>query len=128
MASLDFEENKNQSQLGKLGTGDKNTTRIRCERCNSLIISPGNATYATKEIFLPHMKKKSDTQKADDGETLNEFWLVDNMFTFDNVGFSKNVGTYKFLICADCEVGPIGWHDTTHAAEFYVALDRVAHQ
>ena len=49
MASLDFEENKNQSQLGKLGTGDKNTTRIRCERCNSLIISPGNATYATKE-------------------------------------------------------------------------------
>ena len=31
------------------------------------------------------------------------------MFDFDNVGFSKTVDDCKFLTCADCEIGPIGY-------------------
>ena len=79
-------------------------------------------------MFLPHMKKKSANQAPDDGETLSEVWLVGDMFTFENVGFSNTVGTTKFLICAECEVGPIGWHDTNDAKAFYVALDRVKNE
>ena len=32
------------------------------------------------------------------------------MFHFENAGFSNTVGEYKYLTCADCEMGPIGWH------------------
>src|SRR5688572_3717200 len=82
------------------------------------------------QIFLPFMRKKSEKcttgeAPAEDGETLNEHWLVSDMFTFENVGFSNTVGTVKYLICADCEIGPIGWHDVNIKNEFYIALGRV---
>ena len=35
------------------------------------------------------------------------------MFDFDNVGFSRTVEDgVKYLVCADCEMGPIGYHNT----------------
>ena len=73
------------------------------------------------------MHKKSEGQLPEDGEELDNFWTVSDMFTFENVGFSKNVGTIKYLICADCEVGPLGWHNITDKTSFLVALDRVKH-
>ena len=79
-------------------------------------------------MFLPHMKKKSENQSPTDGEMLKNFWLVDDMFTFENVGFSNTVGTTKFLICADCEIGPIGWQDINNLKAIYVAVDRVRHE
>ena len=60
------------------------------------------------------------------GDTLTQFWLVADMFHFENVGFSKTVdGRTKYLICADCERGPIGWHDLDNRTEFLVAAERV---
>ncbi|KAK2156342.1 hypothetical protein LSH36_216g07073 [Paralvinella palmiformis] len=55
-------------------------------------------------IFLPHMKKKCEDQKPEDGECYTSHWVVDNMYKFENIGFSNTVGTIKYLICADCEV------------------------
>lgn len=80
------------------------------------------------QIFLPHMKKKSEQQKATDGEKLSEHWVVSDMMTFENVGFTNTVGTAKYLICADCEVGPVGWHDVTDKTKYFIALDRVQHK
>ena len=71
------------------------------------------------------MKKKSDSSSAMDGETLTDYWVVDDMFTFENLGFSNTVGGIKYLICADCEVGPIGWHDTTDKTAYYISTTRV---
>lgn len=48
------------------------------------------------------------------------------MFHFENVGFSKPVGNVKYLVCADCEMGPIGWH-YTDSKLCYVADQRVKH-
>ena len=73
------------------------------------------------------MKKKSEDQRPEDGETLYDFWLVNGMFTFENVGFSNTVGNLKYLVCADCEVGPIGIQDTNEPDAMYVALERVKH-
>lgn len=73
------------------------------------------------------MHKKNDKQKPEDGETLQDHWVVNDMFMFENVGFSNTVGTIKYLICADCEIGPIGFHDTQTKNEFYIAFDRVKH-
>ncbi|NWV82740.1 MSS4 factor, partial [Dasyornis broadbenti] len=62
------------------------------------------------------------------GDVLWEHWLVRDMFSFENVGFTRDVGNVKFLVCADCEAGPIGWHCLDDKDSFYVALERVAHE
>ena len=76
---------------------------------------------------MPNMTGKFKIGTDPSGETLTDFWRVSDMYHFENVGFSKNVGsgTLKYLLCADCEIGPIGWHDTATKDEFYVAAKRV---
>ncbi|XP_796474.3 guanine nucleotide exchange factor MSS4 [Strongylocentrotus purpuratus] len=123
--SGEAEPTRDMTELIKDG---KNAKSIVCERCNSKILLPGVAEFVTKEIFLPHMKKKSEQQKATDGENLSEHWVVSDMMTFENVGFTNTVGTAKYLICADCEVGPVGWHDVTDKTKYFIALDRVQHK
>ncbi|XP_046549475.1 guanine nucleotide exchange factor MSS4-like [Haliotis rubra] len=115
------------SNKGDLIENGKNKTKICCKRCPSLVLSPNQATLTEKEFFLPYMYKKKVESQPHDGETLTDYWLVEDMFTFDNVGFSNTVGSIKYLICADCEIGPIGWHDLTNKKAFYIAVDRVQH-
>jgi hypothetical protein len=67
-------------------------------------------------------------EQVAEGETLGDFWLLDDMFKFENVGFTHTVGNIKYLACADCEIGPIGLHDVNKRTEFYVALERVTHE
>ncbi|MEE6524286.1 hypothetical protein FKM82_023665 [Ascaphus truei] len=82
------------------------------------------------QLNLPSMRKKSSLAEGShpEGELLVDHWLVHDMFTFENVGFTKDVGSVKFLVCADCEVGPIGWHSLEEKTSFYVALERVNHE
>lgn len=51
--------------------------------------------------------------------------------TFENVGFSRNVQrregeekATKFLICADCDLGPLGW-SVEGSQEAWVGVERV---
>ena len=82
-----------------------------------------------QQLFLPFMQKKEDfTSENQEGETLKSHWLVPDMFAFENVGFSMTVESIKYLACADCERGPIGWHDITDKTRFYIALERVEHK
>ncbi|KAH3769153.1 hypothetical protein DPMN_170401 [Dreissena polymorpha] len=106
---------------------NSNKRKIVCERCSSVVLLSHQAKYHKTEMFLPHMKKKSEASNPSDGETLQDFWLVDDMFTFENVGFSNTVDNIKFLICADCEIGPIGYHDTRNNKEYLIAHDRVSY-
>lgn len=49
------------------------------------------------------------------------------MLDFDNVGFTHASEGVKYLVCADCEVGPVGYlslESQTH----YIALSRVCHE
>ncbi|XP_002737952.1 guanine nucleotide exchange factor MSS4-like isoform X1 [Saccoglossus kowalevskii] len=121
----DGEEDKSLQDL--LNAEGKNIKSLVCQRCQCKVLRPNLGQHVQKELFLPHMKKKSEQQGAMDGETLKEFWVVDDMYTFENVGFTNTVNDIKYLICADCEVGPIGWHDLSKKKEFYIALDRVHH-
>ncbi|XP_037535568.1 guanine nucleotide exchange factor MSS4 [Nematolebias whitei] len=108
----------------------KNTKSVLCQRCGSKVLCPAMAVLTDKELFLPSMRKKSSpsaTEGSVDGDTLTSHWLVDDMLTFENVGFTNDVGRIKYLICADCEIGPIGWHCLDDKKKFYVALDRVNH-
>lgn len=57
-------------------------------------------------------------------ETITDYWLVEDMYTFENVGVSKTVNNVRYLACADCERGPIGWQDLD-SNKSYIALSRV---
>lgn len=57
-------------------------------------------------------------------ESLYKFIEVDDIFTFENMGFSKDVADAKYLACADCEMGPLGYHDLD-TKKSYLSVDRV---
>ncbi|CAD5116314.1 DgyrCDS5218 [Dimorphilus gyrociliatus] len=107
----------------------KNLKSIRCSTCKSLILNKDTASLVKRETFLPYPQQKKN-QKAEEaeGETVNSFWHVQDMYTFENVGFCKTIGTVKFLMCADCEIGPVGVCDTRGPRDFFVSTDRIAHE
>lgn len=73
------------------------------------------------------MHQKNTVSVADlEIETIKHYWKADDMFTFENIGFSNTVHDTKYLICADCEMGPVGYFDIT-TKKCYVALKRVKH-
>ncbi|KAM6928284.1 guanine nucleotide exchange factor MSS4 [Xenentodon cancila] len=125
------QESKEATDRSELVSEDgKNRKSVLCQRCGSKVLCPGTAVFADKELFLPSMRKKSGlstTEASVDGDTLSSHWLVDDMYTFENVGFTNDVGRIKYLICADCEIGPIGWHSLDDKKSFYIALERVNH-
>ncbi|KAM9859567.1 guanine nucleotide exchange factor MSS4 isoform 1-T2 [Aulostomus maculatus] len=124
----DNQEPKDKAEL--VSEDGKNRKSVLCQRCGSKVLCPGMAIFAEKELVLPSMRKKSGLSAAEgsvDSDTLTAHWLVDDVYTFENVGFTKDVGRIKYLICADCEIGPIGWHCLDDKKSFYVAVERVNH-
>jgi len=87
-------------------------------------LKPGVGTCENTEFQLPHMQKKS--VETDETELITKCWAVKDMFQFENVGFSNTIGNFKYLTCADCEMGPIGWHSLETKIN-YVADQRVKH-
>ncbi|KAM7352914.1 RAB interacting factor STRAT [Cochliomyia hominivorax] len=108
-------------------SNNKNKQNVRCRYCNSLILKDQQGLYEKSQFDLPlmHQKNTKDVHSIET-ESLEDFWLVDDMFTFENVGFSNTVDQRKFLICADCDMGPVGYHDL-NTKKCYIALKRVKH-
>ncbi|OQV21369.1 hypothetical protein BV898_04578 [Hypsibius exemplaris] len=128
----------------------KNGKSLVCTRCGSKVLLAESATHIRKKVFLPLMTFKAavaavksvveESDRVSDvldnsdalhvlpdvpGEVLHDFWLVSDMYTFENVGVSHTVGGLKYLTCADCEIGPIGFQDLQQKEEFLVAWNRV---
>lgn len=77
---------------------------------------------------MPSMVEKHKIGSEPQGDQLTSQWLVEDMFHFENVGFTKTVnGGEKYLICADCEIGPIGWTDVRNNKEYYISAERVCY-
>uniref|UniRef100_A0A1B0CZD7 Guanine nucleotide exchange factor n=1 Tax=Phlebotomus papatasi TaxID=29031 RepID=A0A1B0CZD7_PHLPP len=105
----------------------KNKRKVECMYCNSTILKSHSAQYTNQQYALPLMRQKNATSPEEaETEELDEFWEVDDMFTFENIGVSHTVKNTKFLVCADCETGPVGYHNIT-SKKSYVALSRVKH-
>lgn len=61
-----------------------------------------------------------------DCEQITDCWMVEDINCFENIGVSRTVASVKYLACADCERGPVGWHDLL-TYKSYIALSRVRH-
>ncbi|EDW11477.2 guanine nucleotide exchange factor MSS4 homolog [Drosophila mojavensis] len=106
---------------------EKNRTNVRCQFCNSLMLKAREASYCEQEVNVPLMVQKKDSKSDSlNTETLHHFWLVEDMMTFENIGFSHTVDGRKFLVCADCERGPVGYHELS-TKRCYLSLKRVVH-
>lgn len=127
--------------------GDRNTQTIICSFCDDIILRPQTAILTNKPTLLPQMTaNKSASNDASEPnrlsingtdlpcDSVDNFWLVSDMFTFENVGFSNTVNNQtKYLVCANCERGPIGFSPINPSTrqlekEFYVAIDRIKYK
>ncbi|XP_030748199.1 guanine nucleotide exchange factor MSS4 homolog isoform X2 [Sitophilus oryzae] len=104
----------------------RNKRVIKCKFCSSVILTPSSASFTRLEYKLPHIRQTKGSESDPETEDIIHFWAVEDMMTFYNVGFSNTVGNTKYLTCADCEAGPIGYHDIPSKMS-YVALSRVLH-
>ena len=124
----DHENNSTTDTSDALNQNEKNSQSVTCKHCRSTVLMPDVAIKKRLDHFLPMMlQKKFNNSEELEGENLEEFWMVEDMYHFENVGFSKAVNNIKYLICADCEMGPIGFHDPATPKEFYIALARINH-
>jgi len=110
--------NENNSQLGS-----RNPKLISCRVCGCKVLLPNKAELIERPLFL-HFDKQSSGQT---GETVTRFWDVRDMYTFENIAFSKTVAekNFKYLTCADCEREVIGIHYLDDPSHFLLAESRV---
>uniref|UniRef100_A0A8B9ST79 RAB interacting factor n=1 Tax=Anas platyrhynchos TaxID=8839 RepID=A0A8B9ST79_ANAPL len=109
----------------------RNLKAVLCQRCGSRVLLPGAATFARRELLLPAMKKKAGggggRQRAAGTWCGSTGWCA-TCSPSRTWASPATWATVKFLVCADCEAGPIGWHCLDDKDSFYVALERVAHE
>ncbi|EMR11023.1 hypothetical protein PNEG_00622 [Pneumocystis murina B123] len=93
-------------------------------KCKSVILLKGMGVlvYRRNRILDNSCKLPSNA--------MSTFWTVSSPFIFENLGFSNDIeGNIKFLICADCDRGPLGYHDpnvlNNGEKEYLLATDRV---
>ncbi|CAG0884469.1 unnamed protein product, partial [Cyprideis torosa] len=101
------------SEASVLTADGKNCVTVKCKHCGSKILPPNFGTWVVLTERIPEPEQKTVTTEV--GETESEefgVWKVENIFHFDNMGFSNAVGNRKYLACADCEMGPVGFMDT----------------
>ncbi|XP_041972526.1 guanine nucleotide exchange factor MSS4 homolog [Aricia agestis] len=99
---------------------------LKCKFCASKILDKKSAKYVVQEVQLPLMLQDSRKEGEVQNETMNEFYHVESMYTFENIGFTHTVNNYKYLSCADCDAGPVGYFDMS-TNQSYVAVSRVEH-
>ncbi|CAF0749643.1 unnamed protein product [Brachionus calyciflorus] len=108
-----------------------NLKKVKCLRCDSFILQPNSGLFTKLEMSLsiPALRQKKSIVTGDsiEYELLQNFWIVNDAFTFENIGFTNTVDNKKYLICADCEIGPLGVQNLDNPNEFYLSIDRVKH-
>ncbi|KAK9239215.1 Mss4-like protein [Lipomyces kononenkoae] len=105
--------------------GDRNIHKLYCpyNNCSSIILSPGMGILR-KRAQIPKSfsdaghEKGQASSEATNAEDDELFWILGDPFDFDNLGFSKSSSAgVKYLACADCDRGPLGYHDSNVVAE-----------
>ncbi|KAI0030083.1 acyl-CoA N-acyltransferase [Vararia minispora EC-137] len=121
--------------------GTVNAFDLLCPRagCGSLILRKGHALLEERESVQmePPANPNPHLAPLPAPPAKTHWWLVaPSPMEFENIGFSRSVGTagasdggkqLKFLICADCDIGPLGWQEVG-GTQFWVAAERVRYR
>ncbi|GAA5918327.1 hypothetical protein JCM5296_005605 [Sporobolomyces johnsonii] len=108
-----------------------NTADLYCPRaeCRCLLLRRGTGKWVRgheSDFALPALPHKiADSPSSSSPSSSQGYWSVPSPLSFENIGFSRNTSlpstsvpsssspaTIKYLTCADCDHGPLGWHDT----------------
>uniref|UniRef100_A0A0R3RLX6 U6 snRNA-associated Sm-like protein LSm3 n=1 Tax=Elaeophora elaphi TaxID=1147741 RepID=A0A0R3RLX6_9BILA len=77
-------------------------------RCNCAILSPNVASFVDAKPFSLPFCRQAKNSTSISTEVINS-WFVERMFDFENIGFTHTRDGVKYLVCANCEDGPVGY-------------------
>ncbi|KAG8700461.1 hypothetical protein FRC09_005948 [Ceratobasidium sp. 395] len=124
-------------------TTQYNTHKLTCPReaCGSLILSRGVGVWhdpTSTSTSTPSHPDIFSTPAPDFPAPLpppdqpSRWWLITpSQMQFENIGFSRAVGGeggIKYLSCAECDLGPLGWCAERGPTEFWVNAGRVGYR
>ncbi|GAA5969239.1 hypothetical protein JCM21900_005014 [Sporobolomyces salmonicolor] len=111
-----------------------NAADLYCPRaeCRCLLLRRGTGKWVRghqNDFELPALPQKITSPPSPSSSASASpsqgYWSVPSPLSFENIGFSRNTSlpstsapsspssaTIKYLTCADCDHGPLGWHDT----------------
>lgn len=113
----------------ELTDSGKNAKKVFCSRCDSVILLSGVGEFSADRSFdVPLMYQKRSEAPVIETEKLSSWWLVRDMFHFENIGFTNPHEGMKFLACADCEIGPVGLVDPNDPKLFLLSTERVEYR
>ncbi|KAI0635145.1 hypothetical protein C8Q77DRAFT_1277872 [Trametes polyzona] len=113
---------------------------LLCPRpgCGSIILKAGVASWverASVQLDSPGQTIPDYLGALPAPPATTQWWLVKpNAMAFENIGFSRAVQAtgpggrkLKFLACAECDLGPLGWCEEG-GSEFWLASNRVGYR
>ncbi|KAG1733881.1 Mss4-like protein [Suillus paluster] len=112
---------------------------LLCPRsgCGSIILKAGVGQWvesASVELDLTKEPLHPDLPALPTPPATVQWWLVTpSMMEFENIGFTRPVRqdvaakSLKLLICAECDLGPLGWCEEG-GSEFWLACSRVGYR
>lgn len=110
--------------------GLTNSKDIYC-KCRTIILKPKHAKLIIPTDSMLELEKNLNLlqymEKSVTELKKGCYWLVDDMYKFEQIGYTKEVDkksaqinqdqvtsdTLRYLVCAECNLGPLGWFDTT---------------
>uniref|UniRef100_A0A7S0LSU6 Mss4-like protein n=1 Tax=Coccolithus braarudii TaxID=221442 RepID=A0A7S0LSU6_9EUKA len=108
-----------------------NAFAMQCRFCGCSVLPKGKVKFVDTQVDLPPLPSKDKKAASIGGgvpmESVSGFWHVKDKFDFDNMGVTRPIeGGLRYIICAECDIGPIGWfRDET---SMHVALERVRYR
>ncbi|GAA5840450.1 hypothetical protein JCM3766R1_000292 [Sporobolomyces carnicolor] len=117
----------------KLLQDGKNKFDLYCPRaeCRCLLIKRGAASWVVRgshenDIELPPLPHRiaAPPPQPTPSSAHHGYWSLSSPLAFENIGFTRSLPSgapqsssstatqIKYLTCADCDFGPLGWHDT----------------
>jgi len=132
---VDFSQIDGQSLENGVST---NPHDLLCPRpgCGSVILKNGVGKFRLESFVIDLNPISSQHASLPPVPPLTEtpWWLITpSPMEFENISFSRPTETgnapkpIKFLACADCELGPLGWC-YAGSPEFWLAATRVAYR
>uniref|UniRef100_A0A1I7TE38 Guanine nucleotide exchange factor MSS4 homolog n=1 Tax=Caenorhabditis tropicalis TaxID=1561998 RepID=A0A1I7TE38_9PELO len=88
-----------------------NEETLVCKICQTVVILKNMTTEwlnEERELPLPRQKKGIDHTQT---EPVRGYFGVKDIFAFENVGFTRSSEGKRFLVCGECEQGPVGYVD-----------------